>query len=606
MKNRLEKIILLLLIGGFLVLGIYYVLDTPFCKPDEGYHYAYALHLISGNGLPVIRTNPAPAPQDFTPVEKEGHQPPIYYGTVAAIALAFNLQEKVPLATATNPHFLGTPEGNRSPVTPIYPFLPENPVAFTGRFVSLTCGVLALLFAYLLSRLFLPWPLAVITIAFMAFNPQFLFIATSFSNDMPAVATTHAGLWLLGKAIRHGLTFRRGVALGGTIALATLVKLTGLGLFLPLGIIALWQAWRLRKGGPLLWAGIAGALVLMIDGWWFWRNWRLYGNPFATNLLTILLGPRARPWAWEDFKFFMNFLWKAYWLDFSPGGILFAEPWVYTLIGLLWAMSVAGLILALVRDRALRPFFLLVWGWFALVLCSLLSLTSKTAIFMGGGRLLFPAAIAIGATFAVGLNEISLRRPAIPAGIAVLFGIYAVVAPARYLHPLYPRPILQRDLEHPPAHPVEARFGDQFELIGYDIQRGEVAGHPALTITYYWRALKESPHNFSLFIHLETQKEGHPTILTQTDTYPGYGVYPTSAWRRGWIFIDRLHLPLPPPHQPFSGVVLTGLYFLPTMERLPAYDWTGRRFPADAVPLARIWTDQSGVINLSVPTSAEE
>lgn len=307
-----------------------------------------------------------------------------------------------------NPHFLGTAQGNRNPWTPAYAAFSDAPIFFTGRPVSLACGMVALLFSYLLARLFLPWPLATLGVAFIGLNPQFLFIITSFSNDAAAIATVGIGLWQLGRAMQQGLNLRRSLALGLTVAVATLTKLTGLGLLIPLGAIALWQTWRTRQGQPLLWAGVAGLTTLVVDSWWFWRNWTLYGNPFATNLLPVLLGRRATPWTQDDIRAFFAFLWKAYWLDFSPGSILFAERPVYASLALVFALSAVGTAVFLARERSARPLFLLAWGWFVVVLGSLLSLTKETAIFMGGGRLLFPAAIAVGVTMSVGLTEISL------------------------------------------------------------------------------------------------------------------------------------------------------------------------------------------------------
>jgi hypothetical protein len=593
-----ERLSLSLFLCGFLVLGTHYALTNPLCKPDEGFHYAYAIHLWSGHGLPIIRISPERP--GFTAVEMEGHQPPLFYAAVAAVARLFHLQDKIPVAV--NPYLLGTLEGNRSPWTPVYSAFSDTPIFFTGRLIALSCGVLALLFGYLFCRLFLPWPLALLSVAFMGFNPQFIFIATSFSNDMPVTAAVQAGLWALGKAFRRGIGPWEGLRAGFTIAVATLVKLTGLGLLLPFILIAFWQAWKQKSGKSLIWAAAGSLLIGIIDGWWFWRNWTLYRHPFATNLLPVFLGLRTIPWTAEDFKNFLVFLWKSYWLDFSPGGILFADPWLYTVTGMICVLAVMGLAFAVTRDRSLRPFFLLVWGWFALVLGSLFQLTSKTAILMGGGRLLLPAAIAVGATLAVGLTRLC-RHLILPAGLAILLGIFAAIAPARYLYPAFPRPLLVKNLESPPAYPLDAHFGNrQFELIGYDLEQTELSGQRAVRITYYWRALEKTDRNFSVFIHLETQEGGQPAILTQTDTYTGYGIWPTSAWRPDWIFVDHLALPLPPPGQAFSGTLLTGLYFLPTMERLPAYDRAGQRFPADAVPLACIWTDEGGVLHLAAPT----
>jgi len=602
-KSWAERLVLLLILGAFFGLGIYYAKDNPiYIKPDEFYHHAYVNHLRLEKALPVIDVTKL-GPGNHAPVEMEGHQPPLYYTTISFITSLFGLYDRVSLTA--NPHFLGTLYGNRNPWTPAYAALTEAPVFFTGRFISLVCGMLALIFAYLLCRLFLPWPLAALSVAFMGFNPQFLFIATSFSNDMMAVAATHAGLWQLGKIMQKGLNLRKSIVLGIIVALATLIKLTGLGLLIPLGIIALWQAWKSRKGWPLIWASVSGLIVLLLDSWWFWRNWVLYRNPFATNLLPILLGPRVAPWSSNDFWFFVDFLWKAYWVDFSPGGILFAEPKVYVIIGLICILAGIGLILALVRERSLLPFFLLIWGWFALVTVSLFQLTSKTAFFMGGGRLLFPSAIAISATLAVGLTKLC-RNPILPGGLALLLGIFAVIAPLRYIYPAYPKPILMKSLETHPKYLLGVRFGnEQFELLGYGLEQTEVFGKRALKFTYYWHALKRTDRNFSVFLHLETWEREQPRVLAQIDTYPGYGVWPTSSWRPDCIFVDSLILPLPTLGQSFSGVVLTGLYFLPTMERLPAYDRAGQRLPGDAVPLARIWTDVTGNFHLTPSLSLE-
>jgi len=602
-KSWAERLVLLLILGTFFGLGIYYAKDNPiYIKPDEFYHHAYVNHLRLGKGLPVIDTTRL-GPENHTPVEMEGHQPPFYYATVSFITLLFGLYDKV--SVTTNPHFLGTLYGNRNPWAPAYAALTEAPVFFTGRFVSLICGIMALLFAYLLCRLFLPWPLAALSIAFMGFNPQFLFIATSFSNDMMAVAATHAGLWQMGKALQKGLDLRKGISLGIIVALATLIKLTGLGLLIPLSIIALWQTLRSRKGWPLVWAGVSGLIVLLLDGWWFWRNWTLYKNPFATNLLPVLLGARSAPLTANEFWFFADFLWKAYWLDFSVGGILFAEPKLYAVIGLTCILAVVGLAFVLIHERSLRPFFLLIWGWFALILVSLFQLSSKTAIFMGGGRLLFPGAIAIGATLAVGLTKLCCRL-SLPAGLALLLGIFAAIAPTRYIYPVYPKPTLVKSLDASPTYLLSVRFGNQqIELLGYDLERTEVFNNPALRLTYYWRALDKIDRNFSVFIHLETWEEEQPRILAQANTYPGYGVWPTSSWRPGWIFVDCLVLPLPPLEESFSGIVLTGLYFLPTMERLPVYDQAGYRFLGDAVPLARVWADASQNLHLTPSLSLE-
>ena len=589
--ERRETIAIVALLCVFLGLGIWYALDNPlYSKPDEVYHYLYTLYLKAGNGLPIADMSRV-GKDNHAPLEKEAHQPPAYYAAVAGLASFLGMQDRQP-DPSINPHFLGTTKGNRNPWVPPYISPGDAPVFFTGRFVSLLCGIIALLCIYLLARRFLPWPIALLAVALTGLNPQFLFISTSFSNDMAGVAFACAGLWLLGISIQEGLNARRGILLGFVIALAALAKLGGFGLLVPLGVIALWQAWKTRRIWPLVWAGLAAVIVAVVCSWWLWHNWSLYRDPLATNVLIALMGPRVEPLTWDEFSSLLGFLWKAYWLDFSPGGILFAEPPAYWLIGLVCALAAIGSSLAFVRDRSKRPLFLLIWGWFAVVCVSLFRMTTATAVFMGGGRLLFPAAVTIGITMAVGLAELGLRRSIVPAAVALLLGAYAIAAPIRYLHPAYPRPLLTETLQRAPTHLSGARFGDSVcELLGYDLALVPgISGQQALDITYYWRTLQGTDRNFSLFVHFAGQDQSVP--IAQLDTYPDYGNFPTTLWRTDRIFVDRLRLPLPENAAAINGELLMGLYDFPTMERLPVFDQRGERFPNDAVPLAQFLAGQ--------------
>ena len=600
LRNKRESLGIAVLLIIFFLLGLYYTFDNPlYCKPDEAYHQAYVMHLRDGQGLPVIDTSRVGC-EAHTPVEMEGHQPPLYYATVALITKVFAMQDRC--SRTANPHFLSTPIGNRSVYTPSYVHSPlQQPVFFTGRLVSLFCGIAALACTYLLARRFLSWPLALLTTAFMGLNPQFIFIATSFSNDMAGVATIHLGLWQLGITYQEGLTRKRALILGSVIGLATLTKLGGLGLIAPLGIIALWEAWKSRRLTPLLWAASSGLLAAFICSWWFWHNWIHYGDPLATNLLPILIGYRTTPVTWTQIHEFFEFLWKAYWLDFSVGGILFAEPWFYWCMGILCVLAIIGAVSAFIRQKTTRPFWLLICGWWLIVFISLLKLTSGTAIFMGGGRLLFPAASAIAALLAVGLTQLFANRITITAVIAAGLGLMAVLAPAQYLHVAYPKPTLVSTLTQPPEYAIPYTFGNQtFELLGYDLTLDTgAASQTTLTVTYYWRAHQSVTQNFSVFIHLMGNQD-QPVILTQTDTYPDYGNFPTSVWQPGQIFIDHLQLDIPPLAPDIHAAIFTGLYDFYTMERMPVFTAEGEALPNWAVPIADLYTTATGDIQLKV------
>mgnify|MGYP005845086079 CR=1 FL=1 len=582
--------------AAFLALGAYYALSSPlYSRPDEPVHYAYALHLRGGKGLPMVDMARMGARNDV-PVEMEAHQPPLYYAAVAALS---SLAPPGPdPAPAMNPYFFTTPEDKRTLWVASYAASPlEAPVFFTGRFLSLFSGLLALVFAYLLVRLFLPWQVAALAMALMGLSPQFLFISSSFSNDMASTATAHLGLWQLGVTLKRGLTARRGLALGLSVALATLTKLGGLGLLVPLGLVALWQAWRTRRLAPVAWAALAGALALLVASWWFWRNWQLYGNPLALNVLPVLLGPAPEVFGGEQWRSLLEWIAKSYFLDFGPAGFVLAELPVYWAVGALFALSVVGTVLALRSEKGARPLFALLWVWFGIVLASVLSITVSTHIVMGGGRLLLPAAAAVATTLAVGLAELARRRVALVAALAVVLGVYAALAPARYPDPRYPRFEVVANLAQPPSHQAEAYFGEaaDLHLLGYDLALAETdGGRQSLELTYYWRTERSTERDLTLFVHLLGEEKGRAVMRAQFDTYPAYGAFPTSRWRSGYLFVDHLSLTLPPRGQRADGQLLTGFYDRANGQRLRAVDGSGKELPHSAAPLAEIRTLPSG------------
>jgi hypothetical protein len=111
-------------------------------------------------------------------------------------------------------------------------------------------------------------------------------------------------------------------------------------------------------------------------------------------------------------------------------------------------------------------------------------------------------------------------------------------------------------------HVVKAAFGDQIELLGYDLTQTS----SRLQVTVYWRAARPMSKDWTVFAHLydpETEE-----IVTQWDARPLAGVYPTNWWRKGEVIADDIVLDLDnvPPNRYRLGI---GLYYPPTLERLP-------------------------------------
>ena len=125
------------------------------------------------------------------------------------------------------------------------------------------------------------------------------------------------------------------------------------------------------------------------------------------------------------------------------------------------------------------------------------------------------------------------------------------------------------------ATPVSASFGEQIELLGYDVaQEGG-----ALTVTLHWRAQQIPQADYTVFVHLlDTGDEA----ISQHDGQPQDGAYPTSIWDAGEVVVDEHGLTLPPDLPPGDYGLRVGLYRLETGERLPVI---GRGDSVDLGPL---------------------
>ncbi|MHB1133362.1 MAG: ArnT family glycosyltransferase [Chloroflexota bacterium] len=576
---------------AFLALGSYYTLTNPlFSKPDEAYHYSFVLYLKQGNDLPIVDLSYVGYEQRAI-WEPEAHQPPLYYAAVAA------LSQLLPPERSTlklNHHFRETSIGNQNPYAPAQLPTPlAAPTLYLARFVSLLCAAAALAFGYLFTRLFFaPGPATLVT-ACVAFSPQFLFVASACSNDMAGVATAQLGLWQLGRATRSGLSARGGWALGLAIGLATLAKLSGLGLLLPAGVLVLEQWWRRRdRAKPLAGlAVLAGALA--VAGWWLLRNWQVYGDPFALRVVPAFLRPRLEPRSETEWQEALERLWKSVWLDFSPGLIRFAEDQVYQVAAVASALAVLGLLALLLRDRRARAYFALNTVWLTLILLSWLRLNAGLEIIMGGGRLLFPAVFAIGATLALGLRELLLRRDALVAPLLVALALFSALAPGRYLDPLYPRPEFARELPRQPQTAAAVSFADSsLLLVGYDLAPyGSGAGLEGLAVTYYWQALGEAKRDYSVALAVQNE---YGQEVARLETFPSYGGTATSWWQAGDVIVDRLALPISAGEMPPAGTLVTYLYYDPTGERLRGADSQGQPLPDWRVELATVQATDTG------------
>jgi hypothetical protein len=100
----------------------------------------------------------------------------------------------------------------------------------------------------------------------------------------------------------------------------------------------------------------------------------------------------------------------------------------------------------------------------------------------------------------------------------------------------------------PPIIPCNTS-GDQFALIGYDLDRSEVKPGESIRLRLYWQALRRPDNAYTVFAHV---RDAANHIVAQTDSPPQAGAYPTSFWDADEVVIDERLIEIPALHRPLS------------------------------------------------------
>jgi hypothetical protein len=180
-------------------------------------------------------------------------------------------------------------------------------------------------------------------------------------------------------------------------------------------------------------------------------------------------------------------------------------------------------------------------------------------------------------------------------GIAALAGWAACAAliGALVLKPAYALPERHQTLDElavVPA-PLQVRFDECCELVGYVPPDQPVQSGDWVPLTLVWRALALVDQDYSLYVHARTA-DGQ--LVGQIDTFHGNGMYPTSQWRAGEIIVDPVQLFIPWQAEGPSLLRLNvGLSERATRERLPAFAQDGTEletvFAGEAALEPRAW-----------------
>lgn len=130
----------------------------------------------------------------------------------------------------------------------------------------------------------------------------------------------------------------------------------------------------------------------------------------------------------------------------------------------------------------------------------------------------------------------------------------------------------------PPGEPIPneqtVRFGDALQLRGFTIDAADIHTGSILPMTIYWQAEKPVDTAYTIFVQV---LNAAGELVAQNDSEPLHGYLPTNRWQPGEIIPDRIDVSLPADMPAGEYTVITGMYDLKTMQRLPVLD-TGNNF----------------------------
>ena len=539
----------------FVALGIAYSLATPiFEASDEMWHYPVVKHIADGHGLPRQDAGVA------TLWHQEGSQPPLYYLLAAGLTFWIDTSD-LPEVRQPNPHaIVGQPlvVGNKNMMIHTdrenWPWRGSVLAVHLIRLLSVALGATTVWLTWRIAAQL--WPhdssIPLLAAALTAFNPMFLFISASVNNDNLAAPLAAGCVLLTLQAAQRGFSRRISLCLGVLLGLAALSKLSALAVGPLIAAALIGQASRQRNWYTLVNCGLSIAIpAAVIAGWWYGRNWSLYGDPTGLSRMLEIIGRRDEPLTWQGWWAEFEGFRLSYWALFGGVNIL-VDRWIYWLLDAVVGLGLLGI--ALTGLGRLMPGLrsrlpglpglptALLTAWVALVFVSLLRWTAQT--YASQGRLMFVAIAGISALVAAGLGALvpARWRPWLATTLTSGLLMLAAACLVLYIAPAYarPAPLTRADLPSD-MQPVNWDINGQMRLLGYRLDQLSV--HPAerLPVTIYWQALAPMQTNYSVFVKLLGRDR---QVVGQLDTYPGLGAWPTRLLKPGDIIADTYQVPI--------------------------------------------------------------
>jgi len=311
-----------------------------------------------------------------------------------------------------------------------------------ARLASVVAGTITVLLAYRIAKLLFPrkkqlvWGLPIL----VAFVPQVTYVSAYVNQDAFTMMVTSLVLWLWVSGMAKGWSRGSCIALGIALALVGVARQNGWTVAFPLLPLVLLLS--LRGGVKVVLERLVVVFVppSCVLGWWFARNYYLYGDILASRVageawLTWLsdLVPNWEPYVAKGHNF-VTILTRSRWLELSfksfwgffGYGTVFLDDLIYWLIlvsCLLGGLALFRRFILMLLARNLHPgswqFQALTIFALAIAIITVASLYSSLyQDFQPQSRYLFPAIIPICTFLLLGWHELGM-----------IFGIHRVLLP---------------------------------------------------------------------------------------------------------------------------------------------------------------------------------
>lgn len=508
-----EHKVALLISLYFVLMAMLYSAATPiFETPDEGGHFGTITAILDDGALPLLDPN-IPMSESRS---LQAHHPPLYYLTALPLVAPFQRDDISDYYQINPLNTVGTFAYNNQNAY-LHRLTPRGDTHLAIRLVRgfsifLSLGTLWLVYQTGVA-LTKHKRIGLVAMALVASIPTFVFISGGVSNDNLATLLYAAGtLWLVRAWQRSTLPLREGVLLGVILSGAALTKLNVVSLF---GIAYLWLfvgalqgrfTWRSAIQTGFLTMG----MVVLLSGWWYLRNFQLYGDPLAIDATNAIWSRGTAPSSWEAIWFEAKGVWESFWLVLGSFNVR-GPNWVYDYARWLVGFSLIGIGLALWREREWRLPILLLITIVSIVITTLIITTRE--INVSQGRILFPFLAAFAVLVVLGWRALLTERfmwiPLVPL-IAMTITTPFIILPDAY------RSLVPVDALPQEAQPLRVQ-AETITLMGYHVHDDVLYSGDVATMDIYLQG--QHPDDLVLFGKIVDPVSDVP--VGGVDVYPG-------------------------------------------------------------------------------------